>query len=421
MKSFKYILIALLTVCLTALSAQDAGKLFTIRGNVKDFKTHRSLENVCVSQTGTNKGTVTNKDGAFSLKVTEVDQNIKIDFSHLGYSTGKLIIKNAEEQNKSYTVYLKQTSLALNEIIVTPVDASKIVKEAIGKVAVNYPNYPTMLTAFYRETIRKKKRYINVSEAVIKIYKTAYSAGNDSRERVRILKGRKLISPDLRDTLAVKLQGGPTQGTALDLVKMAWPLLEEDNLPWYKFSFAEYVEINGRKYYKIAFEPVVERLFPLMSGIYYIDCETLAFERMELFTDMHDNYKVTEQVLTKKPVGMRFKPKELSYLVAYKTVGDKTYLNYIRSTLRFQCDWKKRMFHTNYTVVAETAITDRVDNPTETIHYRNAFRIGHVLSDNINNFEDEDFWKDYNIVEPTESLEDAITKLKKSNRKDKLD
>ena len=29
-------------------------------------------------------------------------------------------------------------------------------------------------------------------------------------------------------------------------------------------------------------------------------------------------------------------------------------------------------------------------------------------------FDDPDFWKDYNIIEPTESLENAIDKLKKN-------
>jgi len=87
--------------------------------------------------------------------------------------------------------------------------------------------------------------------------------------------------------------------------------------------------------------------------------------------------------------------------------------------LRFQCDWKKKLFHTNYTVVAETAITDREDNPAENIHYRNAFRIGNVLSDKIENFQDSDFWQDYNIIEPTESLEDAVSKLKKNTLKSK--
>jgi len=400
------------------LSAQNASEYFTIRGVVKDSRNHKDLENVCVSLSGTNKGTVTNKEGTFSLKVVSNDKNIQINFSHLGYLTGKLVVNNLEKNNK-HTVYLRQIALPLREIIVTPIDAQKIVEEAMSKVAVNYPNYPTMLTAFYRETIRKKKHYISVCEAVIKIYKTSYTNGNDSRERVRILKGRKILSQNLCDTLSVKLQGGPTQGTALDLVKTAWPLLEEENLGWYKFSFVEYVVIDGRFYYKIHFEPIVERLFPLMSGNYYIDRETLAFERMELVTDMRDNYKVTEQVLAKKPIGMRFNPQELSYLISYKTVGPKTYLNYIRSTLRFQCDWKRKMFHTNYIVVAETAVTDREDNPTENIHYRNAFRIGNVLSDKIENFQDSDFWEGYNIIEPTESLEDAVVKLKKNTLKSK--
>ena len=38
------------------------------------------------------------------------------------------------------------------------------------------------------------------------------------------------------------------------------------------------------------------------------------------------------------------------------------------------------------------------------------------LSDKVSNFADEGFWGSYNIIEPTESLEHAVNKLKKQHR-----
>ena len=51
---------------------------------------------------------------------------------------------------------------------------------------------------------------------------------------------------------------------------------------------------------------------------------------------MQNKSKATTAILYKKPLGLRFKPQELSYLVTYKDVDGKTYLNYIRNTIRFK-------------------------------------------------------------------------------------
>ena len=41
------------------------------------------------------------------------------------------------------------------------------------------------------------------------------------------------------------------------------------------------------------------------------------------------------------------------------------------------------------------------------------FRSSDILSEKAAEFLDPDFWKDYNIIEPTESLEHAIDRLRK--------
>ena len=46
-----------------------------------------------------------------------------------------------------------------------------IVEEAIKKIPVKYSGNDNMLTAFYRETVQKRRRYISVSEAVMDVYK----------------------------------------------------------------------------------------------------------------------------------------------------------------------------------------------------------------------------------------------------------
>lgn len=80
---------------------------------------------------------------------------------------------------------------------------------------------------------------------------------------------------------------------------------------------------------------------PLFIGKLYIDYERLSFTRAEFGLDMANRVKAVEAILHKKPVGLRFCPQEVAYLVTYKQQGTKTYLNYIRNVIRFKCDWKK--------------------------------------------------------------------------------
>ena len=132
---------------------------------------------------------------------------------------------------------------------------------------------------------------------------------------------------------------------------------------------------------------------------------------------MDDRNKATQAILKKKPMGMQFKPEEISFIVNYKQRDNRTYLSYLRSEIKFKCDWKKRLFSTNYTIVSETVITGGKEENASRIPAKLAFRESQALYDKVESFYDKDFWEDYNIIEPDESLESAVSKLKKANTK----
>jgi len=110
---------------------------------------------------------------------------------------------------------------------------------------------------------------------------------------------------------------------------------------------------------------------------------------------------------------MRFNPEGVSFLVTYKLRDGISHLNYIRSEVRFKCDWKKRLLSSNYTIVSETVITDRKDEKATRIPNKLTFRDSQSLSDKLSSFSDIAFWEDYNIIEPDESLESAVNRLKR--------
>ena len=411
-----YLLITLSLAGFTPLQAQtdsaDEGGYITVSGIVKDKKSKKSLEYVNISIPGSTTGTVTNADGEFSFKVKDSIHAKEVEISHLGYFNSKIELngKDVEEQ----TVWLTPYTNMLDEVIIHARDPRYLVEEAIKKIPANYSSKHSLLTGFYRETAQKGRRYINISEAVIDIYKTPYDEGVD-RDRVQIFKGRKLLSQKASDTLAVKLLGGPNLSVYVDVVKNPDLLLDPNILPYYAFRMEESVMLNDRPHYVISFQPQAILPYALYYGKLYIDKERLSFSRAEFALSMDDRNKATEAILRKKPFGLRFKPVEVAFLVTYKERDGMSYLSYIRNEVRFKCDWKRKLFSTNYTIVSEMVVTDGKEQ-NNSIPYRMSFKADQSLSDKVSDFADENFWGAYNIIEPTESLENAVYKLKKQHK-----
>lgn len=409
-------LVLFILVDITPLQAWDGkgSSYFIITGVVRNKENKRKLENVNVSVPGTNIGTVTNSDGIFSLKIKDTESIRGLEISHIGFLNTQISLKEKKDSS-GLTVWMIPAPNLLNEIVIYGNNARGIVEEAIRKIPVNYSSNANMLTAFYRETVQKKSRYISVSEAVMDVYKTAYTNREPTNDRVQLQKGRRLLSQKTSDTLAVKVVGGPNLSVYLDIVKNQNALLSTGDLDFYDFYFEEPVNFDNRMQYVVSFRPRVNLMYALFYGKFYIDFEKLAFTRAEFSLDMRNKAKAVETILHKKPVGLRFKPQEVSYLVTYKEQDGKTYLNYIWNTIRFKCDWKKRLFSSSYTAFSEMVVTDRKEEGFTAISNKNAFKEKQVFYDLVNEYWSEDFWKEYNIIEPTESLEHAVDKLKKQS------
>jgi len=394
------------------LNAQVNGNdFYTVSGVVKDRNTKKAIEYVNVSAVGTNVGTITNADGEFSLKISNSLNVKEIRLSRIGYYNALVTIN--QNSKEVVTIFLTPESIVLSEVLIfswrNPRD---LVKAAIDKVELNYSMQPNMLTGFYRETVQKRRNFITISEAVIEVYKAPYNMPPD-RDQVKVLKGRKLISPRQSDTLSVKVLGGPNMPVFLDIVKNPDVLLDHEVLPYYAFKLDEGTSIDDRLQYVVHFEPQMLTDFPLYTGTLYIDRENLAFTRAEFRMDMVDKQKVTDAILKNKPTGLRFTPENVSYIVTYKQQDNKTYLNYIRNEIKFKCDWRRRLFATNFEVISESIITDRVDRNVSRFPGRETFSARQSLSQQVEYYQDENFWSNYNIIEPTESLESAVNRLKK--------
>lgn len=375
-----------------------------VSGVVTDQKTGEPLRQVSVSVGRV--AVVTNEDGDFTLKLSEMPSTVHV--SHVGYKSQRVSLKDG--QTVGLRIRLVPASIQLREIVVRNQNARELVDIAIDKIPDNYSKSPELLKAFYRETAMKRKHYIYVAEGVEDMYKTPYNRST-ARDRVSIVKGRRLLSQKQGDTLGIKVQGGPVQAVLMDLVKNRDFLLNKEDLDCYDFSLGVPEYINDREQYVVLMEPQVVTTYALYHGKLYIDAERLAFTRIELDLDMSDKDKATQTMLVKKPFGVRFKPRELSCVVDYRYEDGVSRISYLCNTFRFNCDWKRRLFSTSFTATCEMAVTDRQTENVKPIANRSSFDSRDSYYDKVEYFLDPEYWSNYNIIEPSESLDKAIKRL----------
>ncbi len=381
----------------------------SVGGTVVNAATGEAVAGASIS--GGGQTVVTNADGYFVLKSDTVLTAITV--SHVGYRSQHVAIKAPATQQ--LRVSLQPATVHLQEVLVVASDPRQLLRAAIARIPQNYSDKPELSHCFYRETVMKRQHYIMVAEGVADMYKTAYRLPS-THDRVAIRKGRRLLSPKQSDTLSVKVSGGPVMAVQLDLAKNLDYLLNEEELDGYELKMEAPSVIADRPQYVVSLAPRTRRPWALYYGQLYIDKETLAFSRAELTLDVSDREKATNMILVKKPAGVRFRPKELSLLIDYRIDDGMAHLSYMRTTFRFNCDWRRRLFATSFTAICEMAVTSRTaDDTVKPIRGRDSFYQRDAFFDKVDYFRDPDFWLDYNIIEPTESLDRAIDRLLKKH------
>lgn len=398
----------ILMMWLIALSVACMAQRAMLSGIVVDDKSGQRIAQTTVSVEGTNLSVVTNDDGYFTLKADSLAETCII-VSHIGYQS-KLLKVSHHHADSPLVIRLSSATIRLQEVVVWTEDPEELVRIAMRKIPDNYARLPELYRCFYRETAMKHQHFIYVAEGVTDMFKGPYSRGI-TRDRVAIRKGRRLLSPKKGDTLSVKVMGGPVQSLQLDLVKNRDFLLNEEELSHYSFLMEPPAVIDNRVQYVISIAPKATLPYALYYGRFYIDHETLAFTRVELSLDMSDRDKATSVMLIRKPMGVRFRPKELSCLIDYHYDGEVTRISYLRSTFRFNCDWKRRLFATSFTACCEMVVTDNSGEDVHPISGNSSFDARDSFYDKVDYFLDPNFWEDYNIIEPTETLDRAIGKL----------
>ncbi|WP_047419739.1 carboxypeptidase-like regulatory domain-containing protein [Cellulophaga sp. Hel_I_12] len=387
------------------------------KGKVVDATSNKELVFATISIENSNISTVSNTEGEFSLKVPSSLKNGTVSVSFLGYKTKGISLADLKESYN--TIALETSVLQLSEVnIIVPKNAEELVRETFKKKGQNYFEDPTLMTAFYRETIRKRRKNVSLSEAVVNIHKAGYSS--NQRDDVELYKARKSTDYDKLDTLALKLQGGPFNALFVDIMKYPEYVFTPETLSFYNYSFDRSARINDQLIYVINFSQKENQTDQLYEGQLFIDAEKKILTSAIFNLNITDKYEASRMFVRKKPAKANVFPTEVAYRVDYREKDNKWYYGYSNVMLEFKINWDDRLFNTVYSMTCEMAVTDWEKNLNDRLKNKEKLRKSIILSDEAIGFSDPDFWGEYNIIEPEKSIESAIKKIQKQLKKDKI-
>ncbi|WP_029037459.1 carboxypeptidase-like regulatory domain-containing protein [Salinimicrobium xinjiangense] len=379
------------------------------KGKVVNSRNQDPLSAVYLSVQNTNISTVTNNDGEFSLKIPDDLDNVNVIVSHLGYQSRTLPLSFFKQQ--PVVIELQESMEQLSEVaIFTYTDPEALVRNMLKNRATNYFTDPVTMTGFYRESIRRGRKNVSLSEAVVKIHKQPYDSNAD--DDISLVKARKTADYERLDTLALKLRGGPYNPLSIDIMKNPTHIFNERDLSNFRFSFDPPTKIDEQYLYVVNFEELTKEL-PWYYGKLFIDAETFTLVKASFNLNVDNRSAATDLFVKKKPGGTRVYPVEVNYDITYRQKDGRWYFGYGHTELEFVVNWRRKLFNSRYRVNSELAVTDWKVNTEGKVKKDDSFISRRVImNDDIAGFGDIAFWGENNIIEPDESIESAIEKIR---------
>ncbi|MBX2828961.1 MAG: carboxypeptidase-like regulatory domain-containing protein [Flavobacteriaceae bacterium] len=411
----KRVVLALIICFVLPLEAQETFREY--HGKVFDSETNDVLVFANVGLKGTNLSTITNAEGEFTLKIPNDATAEVVNISSLGYQSVDIALS---ELSKGFAkIKLTPRITELNEVNLTAFsNAEALVRTVFADKAKNNLREDVLMTAFYRETIKRRNRNVSLTEAVINLYKQP----NNSSERdvLELHKARKSTDYRRLDTVAVKLQGGPFSALYIDVMKYPEYIFTDRSIGYYDFSFGAPTTVNDKPVYVVQFTQKEDIPPPGYQGKLFIDVETLALTSATYNLIIGNKREASEMFVKRKPRDVNVIPTRASYRVDYREKNGKWYYGYGSVQLSFKVSKRRKWFNSHYSLSSEMAVTDWETNPSGKVALiKDRLKPTVIIADAVSGFSDPEFWGPYNVIEPEKSIESAINKIKRKLKKDK--
>lgn len=419
-KRFEHFLsgfICLTIMCLSSpvLNAQEVEELSfkEYKGVIIDGKSKKSLEYASVSVTNSNIATISNLEGVFSIKVPDSKKDESVVISYLGYKSKTIPLSSFT--SGQMTIGLEESFESLPDVNLVKVNPVSVIKRVMENRKVNSYREPLIARAFYRESIKKRRTYASLSEAVVDIYKQSRGISGDY---VTLSKSRKSTDYKKIDTLVIKLQGGPYNNLSMDMIKNEDLFFNADVFDIYEFTYDKMINLDDRSVYVIDFIQYPAMVEPFYQGKLYVDTKNFALVKSVFSLNLENLREAKKFFVKKKPANADVIPVNTKYIVDYLEKDGKWHYNYSRIELSFKIKWDKKLFNSLYHVAIEMAITDwKANDQNISVKNKERMKKNVILTDETSGFSDPEFWGALNVIEPDKSIDNAIKKIQRNYKK----
>ena len=407
----KSILLSFLVVIFTIFSAYSQEEYIEYSGKVVDSESGSPLIFASLEISNSNISTITNNDGEFLLKVPIANENSSVIISFLGYKQKTLELSSLKKTKNKISLIAQVTELPVTTVNVFK-NPKELVKQTLKRKGSNNLDQRTLMTAFYRETIKKRRKNVSLAEAIVTVYKQPYTSLR--KDNIQLYKARKSTDYSKLDTVALKLQGGPFNALYVDLMKYPEYIFTSEMWDYYNFTYAPSTTINGKAVYVVKFSQVEGVSQPLYYGKLFIDAETLALNSAIYNLNVENKELAGSMFVKKKPKDVNVYPTKAAYRVDYREKNGKWYYSYSNVQISFKINRKRKLFNSIYSLSSEMAVTDwKINDSKENLKVKDRIRPSIIIADEASGFSDPKFWGAYNVIEPEKSIETAINKIKK--------
>jgi len=378
-----------------------------VGGRLYDGETRQVITFATVTLNEIGLGTITNNDGAFTMRIPSSFIHASVVISHLGYQSQTIPIELL--LGKKYTIYLQPRYIPIQEVIIRNIDARGIVTAMVENRYKNYASNDVYLTGFYREGVSRNNQYLGYSEAIFRIYKSAITESTSS-DQVKLLKARKLEKQDRSDTLTVKLMAGIKGTLEMDIAKRLPDFIDPEYMDSYTYTKSDIIAHDSRTAYAISFEQKKGVELPLYMGTLYVDVENLALLAADFELNPKYIEKAASSLIVRKNRSVKVKPQQVSYSVSYRELNGVYYVQHIRGDISVRISSRYRLFTDSYNLFFEF-VNMQIDTlNVQRFSRRDVVKPYTVFSDGDFAY-DASFWGDMNFIEPEEDVARAIARI----------
>jgi len=137
-----------------------------VQGGIRDADTNEPIPYAHAWLQNRQIGVSANSEGRFLLILEKSLESESLVFSSMGYKSKILKIQDVL---KNDIVMLNETTILLEEIIITDLDPKEVILSAIKESGNNYSQSPFQLKGFYRTSYNENNQYVRLFEASVTI------------------------------------------------------------------------------------------------------------------------------------------------------------------------------------------------------------------------------------------------------------